>query len=200
MKLSRLFAARRNRDAARENSGGEMLSEVFEALGEPWQEVTSGKFVAAAVGLLLLFLVLVFDKDGFIFLLDDANLVFHEAGHPIFGLFGETPGLYGGTIGQLVFPLVALAIFLMRREPVSFALAGVWLSENFLNIARYMADARAQVLPLVGGGEHDWTEIFSRWHVLAYDTRIAGFVTFVGWTGMIAMALWLAWRWQEDRR
>jgi hypothetical protein len=88
----------------------------------------------------------------------------------------------------------------MRREPVSFALAGVWLFENFLNIARYMADARAQVLPLVGGGEHDWTEIFSRWRVLAYDTRIAGFVTFVGWSGMIAMALWLAWRWHEDRR
>jgi len=177
-----------------------MLSEFFGALSEPWQEVTTGKFVAAAVGLLVLFLVLFFDKDGFVFLLDHANLVFHEAGHPIFGLFGETLGLYGGTIGQLVFPLVALAIFLMRREPVSLTLAGVWLFENFLNIARYMADARTQVLPLVGGGEHDWTEIFSRWHVLAYDTRIAGFVAFVGWTGMIAMALWLAWRWHEDRR
>jgi hypothetical protein len=162
--------------------------------------VTGGKFVAAAAGLLVFFLVLILDSDGFIFLLDHANLAFHEAGHPIFGLFGETLGLYGGTIGQLVFPLVAFAIFLMRREPVSFALAGVWLFENFLNIARYMADARAQVLPLVGGGEHDWTEIFSRWRVLAYDTRIAGLVTFVGWSGMIAMGVWLAWRWYEERR
>jgi hypothetical protein len=162
--------------------------------------VASGKFVAAVVGLVVLFVVLILDSDGFISLLDHANLSFHEAGHPIFGLFGETLGLYGGTIGQLVFPIFALCIFLMRREPVSFTLAGVWLFENFLNIARYMADARAQVLPLVGGGEHDWTEIFSRWHVLAYDTRIAGFVTFVGWSGMIAMTLWLAWRWYHDRR
>jgi len=177
-----------------------MVSEVLEPLSEPWQEVTTGKFVAAAVGLLVLFLVLVLDNDGFIFLLDHANLAFHEAGHPIFGFFGETLGLYGGTIGQLVFPLVAIAIFLMRREPVSFAFAGVWLFENFLNIARYMADARAQMLPLVGGGEHDWTEIFSRWHVLSHDTEIAGFVKFLGRSGMLAMGLWLAWRWYEDRR
>jgi len=177
-----------------------MLSGVFEALSEPWQEVASGKFVAAAAGLLVLFLVLVFDNNGFVFLLDHANLAFHEAGHPIFGLFGETLGLYGGTIGQLVFPLVAFAIFLVRREPISFAFAGVWLFENFLNIARYMADARAQVLPLVGGGGHDWTEIFSRWHVLSYDTKIAGFVKFLGWSGMLAMGFWLAWRWYEDRR
>jgi len=177
-----------------------MLTEIQEALREPWNEVTTGKFIATTVGLLIFFIVVVTDNDRFVFILDDANLVFHEAGHPIFGLFGETLGLYGGTIGQLVFPLVAFAIFLMRREPVSFALAGVWFFENFLNIARYMADARAQVLPLVGGGEHDWTEIFSRWHMLAYDTRIAGLVTLVGWTGMIAMGLWLAWRWHQDRR
>jgi hypothetical protein len=177
-----------------------MLREVFEALREPWQEVTSGKFVAAGVGLLVLLLVLVFDKDGFVFLLDHANLAFHEAGHPILGLLSERLCVYGGTLGQLVFPLVAVVIFLTRREPVSFALAGVWLFENFLNIARYMADARAQVLPLVGGGEHDWTEIFSRWHVLSYDTKIAGFVRFLGWSGMLTMALWLTWRWYQDRR
>jgi hypothetical protein len=177
-----------------------MLKEVQEALGVRWNEVTTGKFLVAALGLLIFFIVVVVDKDGFIRILDDANLVFHEAGHPIFGLFGETLGLYGGTLGQLVFPVVVLVACLLRREPVSFALAGVWLFENFLNIARYMADARAQVLPLVGGGEHDWTRIFSRWHVLSYDTRIAGFVRFLGWTGMIAMGLWLAWRWYEDRR
>ena len=177
-----------------------MLTEIQEALREPWNEVTTGKFIATTVGLLIFFIVVVTDNDRFVFILDDANLVFHEAGHPIFGLFGETLGLYGGTIGQLVFPLVALGIFLMRREPVSFALAGVWLFENFLNIARYMADARAQMLPLVGGGEHDWTEIFSRWHVLAYDTKIADFGKFLGWSGMLAMGFWLTWRWYEDRR
>ena len=35
-----------------------------------------------------------------------------------------------------------------------------------------MAGARAQILPLVGGG-HDWATTFSRWSVLSSDTAIA---------------------------
>jgi len=54
-----------------------------------------------------------------------------------------------------------------------------------------MADARAQVLPLVGGGEHDWTAIFARWGVLSYDTRIAGLVSAIGWLGLSGCGLWI---------
>jgi hypothetical protein len=63
-----------------------------------------------------------------------------------------------------------------------------------MNIGRYMADARAQVLPLVGGGEHDWTEIFSRWGVLPLDTRIGGFTRFLG---LVLMAYALIWLWRR---
>ncbi|MEE8607973.1 MAG: hypothetical protein V3S55_10220 [Nitrospiraceae bacterium] len=40
--------------------------------------------------------------------------------------------------------------FWKQREPVGYSVAGVWLGENFLHIAGYMADAQAQVLPSVG--------------------------------------------------
>ena len=83
------------------------------------------------------------------------------------------------------------------------AVTGFWYFENFLNISRYMADARAQVLPLVGGGEHDWTAIFSRWGVLSSDTAIAAIVAGLGWLGMIGVWSWLVWRWlssREDRQ
>jgi hypothetical protein len=131
-------------------------------------------------------------SDGFIFL-DYVNLAFHEAGHPFFGLFGETLGLYGGTIGQLVFPVVSLIAFLRRGDTVGVSVAGVWLFENFFNIARYMADARVQQLPLVGGGEHDWWHIFTRWGVLDSDTKIAHAVSGMGWIGLIGVWWWLAW-------
>jgi hypothetical protein len=138
--------------------------------------------------------------ERWVFLLDNANLAFHEAGHPIFGLlFGERFTVYGGTLGQLLFPLAAAASFWWRREALSCALSLAWLFENFWNIARYMADARAQALPLVGSGEHDWTEIFSRWGALPRDTAVAGFVTFLGWAGMVAVWAWLTWRWRRDR-
>ena len=75
-----------------------------------------------------------------------------------------------------------------------------WLFENFWNISRYMADARARVLPLVGDGEHDWTEIFLRWGALHRDTSIAGFVTFLGWIGVCwSHGAGCTWRWWQDR-
>src|SRR5947209_9685759 len=95
--------------------------------------------------------------DGWVAILDHANLVFHDDGHTIVGLISQRLMVYGGTIGQLAFPVLTSLHFWRRRETFACALCLTWLFENFLNIARYMADARAQLLPLVGGGEHDWT-------------------------------------------
>jgi hypothetical protein len=62
-----------------------------------------------------------------------------------------------------------------------------------------MADARCQLLPLVGGGEHDWTEIFNRWSVLQYDIQIGAAVKWAGWLGMVAAIAWFIWRFLADR-
>jgi hypothetical protein len=42
--------------------------------------------------------------------------------------------------------------------------------------------------------EHDWLTMFSQMGVLQYDTKIAGVVRTIGWSGMIAVAVWLWWR------
>lgn len=162
-----------------------------------WQHIGSGAWLAvtAAIALVSYFSL---NGDHWVPLLDNANLVFHEAGHPIFGLLlGERITVYGGTMGQLAFPIVAAISFMRKRETAAFALSLVWLFENLLNIARYMADARAHLLPLVGNGEHDWTEIFSRWGVLDHDIVIAGFVRFCAWMGMAIVWIWL---FQRSRR
>jgi hypothetical protein len=166
---------------------------------EGWKAITTGKLIAVSAGLVIFFYIVIADRDGFIFL-DYANLAFHEAGHAVFGIFGRTLGLYGGTLGQLVLPAVAAMIFWRRREAVSCTLAAVWFFQNFLNIARYMADARMQALPLVGDGTHDWANIFGRWNVLSLDMRIAGFVTIVGWLGMLTAWGWVSWLWYEQKR
>ena len=101
------------------------------------------------------------DDDRYISIIDDANLLFHEAGHLIFGLFGDTLGLYGGTLGQLVFPITSAVVFWRQESWVSASVALLWFFENINNIAAYVADARSQELPLVGGGEHDWANILS---------------------------------------
>jgi hypothetical protein len=175
------------------------MGSIVKIVVDPWEEVTNGTLISALVCMGILVLFLLVSEKGFVPVLDHANLAFHEAGHLFFGLLGSTAELYGGTLGQLFFPAVAVGSFWLRRQPVSFALAAAWFFENFFNIARYMADARARNLPLVGGGEHDWANIFSRWGALSYDTTVAGITNFVGWFGLLACATWLLWRWQTDR-
>ena len=126
--------------------------------------------------------------------LDSANLAFHEAGHPLFWLLNSRLGVYGGTLGQLALPLIVATSFWRRRQAFATSIAMLWLFQNFFNIARYMADARAQMLPLVGG-DHDWTEIFARWQLLHFDTRIAGLVSLLGWAGVILVCCALARFW-----
>ena len=151
--------------------------------------------IAATVGIALLAWATA-ASHGFVPVLDHANLAFHEAGHWIYGILGRTMALYGGTLGQLTFPLVALGIFAWRRQPVGVAFAGTWLGENFVNIARYMSDARSQALPLVGGGEHDWTAIFNRWGALASDKKVAHVTSTLGWILILASVavVWLSGR------
>jgi hypothetical protein len=140
-----------------------------------------------------------FSEQGWVPLLDSANLALHEAGHPLTGILSRRASVYGGTLFQLAFPVAVAAHFYRRGHAVGAAAGTVWLGENLLNVARYMADARVQLLPLVGGGDHDWAEIFSRWHILQRDTRVAGFTRFVAVAIMVAAVVWLYRRWKTGR-
>lgn len=125
-------------------------------------------------------------------ILDSANLALHEAGHPLVGLFSSRLMVYGGTFFQLVFPVAVAMHFRRQGHRVGQAVAQVWLGESLLNVARYMGDARAQILPLVGGGERDWTEILGRWGMLHADTRLAGLLRFCASLFIIAVCVRLA--------
>jgi hypothetical protein len=164
-----------------------------------WNRVPTPKLVCFLVGIGLFGLLLFQSEPGFVLCLDHANLLFHEAGHPVVGLFSQRLETYGGTLGQLAFPALLAVSFWRKGEAISFAVSVIWFFENWLNIARYMADARAHALPLVGGGDHDWARIFGRWHVLDYDTQIAVVVRTTGWLGMSAACAWVIWLWWAGR-
>lgn len=116
-----------------------------------------------------------------LFILDWFNLVLHEAGHPVFGLLGSHwLMLAGGTAMQLLFPAVFYFAFLRQRQPRSADFCLFWFGSNFLGIGPYIADARAQALPLIGGGEHDWTALLDSAGLLTRDTSIGPAATFFG--------------------
>jgi hypothetical protein len=113
--------------------------------------------------------------------LDGVNLLFHEAGHVFFGMFGwQTLAILGGTLGQLVFPIACGVHFAVRGAVQEAAACGVWLGENLLYVAVYIDDARVQVLPRVGGEIHDWNWLLTRWGCLLQCEAIARVVHVAG--------------------
>lgn len=119
--------------------------------------------------------------------IDNVNLVFHEAGHPLLRWAGDTIYFLGGTIGQLAWPFgLALYFFFKRRERFAATACVWWLGENFVGIARYMHDAPVEELPLVGGDTHDWNYLFSKWDMLRQARDIADVVRAFGIVIMLA--------------
>jgi hypothetical protein len=164
-----------------------------------WEPVSAANLIGFMAGFGIFLLAVFHSEPGFIVLLDHANLLFHEAGHPIIGLFSTRLEPYGGTIGQLVFPVVLMASFWRGGQAPGMAAASIWFFENWLNIGRYLADARAMELPLVGGGDHDWNTILSRWGLLRHDLQIAAGIKVLAWVGIATSVGWLIWRAWQDR-
>ena len=157
--------------------------------GKEWERIGAAQYALFGAGFAGFLGLLFASEPGFIWIIDHANLLFHEAGHPLIGFFFTRLEPYGGTIGQLTFPVVVAISGWRRAKLLLFASGIIWFFENFLNIARYMADARTLRLPLVGGGDHDWNTILARWDILMYDTRIANVLRIIGWIGIFAPLL-----------
>lgn len=170
-------------------------AELSAVLKANWQPVSQAALIAWLVFYGLFLLHALTDDSGFL-LIDHVNLIVHEAGHLLFGWFGPTLGLWGGTLLELLVPLALAVYFVFHRHTTGAAFAAFFLFENLLYIATYMADARAQLLPLItvgdpGAGAHDWFNIFARLGLLQQDTLIAGLVRTAGWVGMLGTVAWL---------
>jgi len=173
-----------------------MLESLQSILDEPWKPVSRPALVAWLV-FYVAFLAYAFSAHGGFLFIDSANLVVHEGGHNLFGWFGPTLGLWGGTLLQWIVPFLLAGYFFIQRQTTGFDFCLFFFFENWLYTATYMADARAQALPLVTTGdpdfvEHDFYAIFSSLGVLDHDTQIAAVVRVLGWCGMIAAVIWLA--------
>jgi hypothetical protein len=162
---------------------------------------TQKSFPLIALSLWAAVILLFHMTTGWVPILDSANLAFHEAGHPIFGMLWGRLEVYGGTLMQLLMPGVC-AYQMCRQEKYSgYHFCLIWFAENLLNVARYMADARAHVLPLVGGKDpedaHDWTNILTNWNLLWADVALANCVRVLA-VGLIAWTLWRAWQHAQE--
>jgi hypothetical protein len=123
-------------------------------------------------------------------LIDGVDLAIHETGHLVFAPFGELMGFAGGTLLQLMMPAAFVAYFVRRGDGHSASAALWWVGQSCANVSVYAADARAEELPLVGGGEHDWAYLLGRFGWLEHDQGVGRAFLMVAGTLMLAATVW----------
>ncbi len=125
------------------------------------------------------------------------NLPFHEAGHLIFMPFGRFMTILGGSLGQILMPLVCLGTFLIKtRDPFGGSVALWWTAENFMDVAPYINAARKMDLILLGGftgkevDAHDWNNLLTMLGWLQYDHGLAKVAYGIGTVLMLGSLCW----------
>ena len=167
-----------------------------------------GAVAGRAVGLLLLLWVafrvlgqgVTLAPGGPVTFLHGVNLVFHEAGHVIFGFFGRFVAVLGGSLNQVLIPAVCVIAFLHTRQRASAAVALFWTGQSLADVAVYAADGRAMALPLLAEGLiHEWnyhlgvTGLLHRAEAIGRLMFGAGALLMLGALAFLALDLLRAW-------
>ena len=143
--------------------------------------------------------------------LHGVDLVFHEAGHILFIPLGRFMTSLGGSLMQLIVPVACGVAFLWQnRDSFGASLAVWWFGQNLLDLAPYIADARALELVLLGGFTgrevegHDWEAILGTLGWLQYDRTLGAAAHGTGVVVMVVALLWgaavVAWQAQQIHR
>lgn len=126
-------------------------------------------------------------------------LIFHEAGHVVFMLFGEWMTIAGGTLGQLLMPaILGAALLLKNRDPFGAAI-GLWLlGVSLLDVAPYVYDALVPQLTLLGGhtgedGPHDWIHLLGSMGLLQKAQLLGNLVHKLGALVVLLALGWATW-------
>ncbi len=177
----------------------------LEPLEDGWQPVHPAAFVFACV-FYGLFLLKASQPSSLFRMIDLVFIPIHEGGHLLFRFFGnQFLMVAGGTLLQLGVPLMLATFFIFQRQVMGTSFCVFFFFEQFLPISPYMADARAQELPLLTVGDadyviHDWNYLFGRLGLLDHDTQIAHAVLIIGWLGMIGTVVWMIRRSLQSRK
>lgn len=157
--------------------------------------------IGRAVGLVILLVLtlkvcgqgLAMAHGGVLGFLHGVNLVFHEAGHLIFGFFGQFVAVAGGSLNQVLVPAICAAAFLRTRQRASAAVALFWTGESLCDVAVYAADGRAMALPLLADGLiHDWNWMLGHAGLLQRAETIGRLLFGAGALLMLGALLFLA--------
>jgi len=124
-------------------------------------------------------------------------ILFHEAGHVIFMPFGEALRVAGGTLGQLLMPLICAVALHRRGDNFGAAICLAWMGMSLMDASVYAYDAADPLLPLIGGGTgsdsfHDFVFLFERYGQLGHARGWAQAMKALGPLAVYASLAWAA--------
>lgn len=121
------------------------------------------------------------------------DLGFHELGHLVcyvidaFLPWPKVATAAAGSVVQVAVPACLATYFVRRSDRVGGAFCLAWAATSAHDVARYVADAPYERLPLVGG-HHDWAAVLGPEHLdalhlaapLADAIRLGGWMLLLG--------------------
>ena len=128
-------------------------------------------------------------------------LPIHEAGHVLFIPFGRFMTVLGGSLAQVLLPLVLMASFVFgfggsRRDNFVASLMLWWAAVSIIDLAPYIWDAFDPKMMLLGGKTgaesdgHDWQNILGDLGLIKRAHLIASIAHTLGLIVMLAAYAW----------
>ena len=131
----------------------------------------------------------------------------HEFGHVLFRPLGEFMTLLGGSLFQVLLPLIFGGIFVVKnRDPFAASVMLWWAAVAVMDVAPYVYDAFQPVHVLLTGrtgdnGAHDFIDVLGDLGLLHKAQPIGRGVHAFGFLMMVAALAWGGWIvWQQYRR
>lgn len=124
--------------------------------------------------------------------MDIVDLPIHETGHILFRPFGQFIMVAGGSLFQIIVPLVFVGYFRWNEKPYSAAFVLFWVGQSILNVWVYAADAVVMQIVLISGytgsegSFHDWNYLLTETGLLGYTAKLAKAIRIVGTITILA--------------
>ncbi len=126
--------------------------------------------------------------------LHNINLPFHEFGHLLFMPFGRFWSILGGSLFQVLLPLLILLAFsIQQKDNFGASIMLWWCGQNFIDVSPYIADAQLRALPLIlnkGDESHDWGNLLTMTGNLQHTQTIANASFSIGCIIIFVSYIW----------
>lgn len=129
------------------------------------------------------------------FLIDTMDLILHEGGHTIFGLFGwRFLTILGGSLMAILIPFLLFLTAWNKKQKILAQACLFQMGYSTFVSAVYCADAYYKVLPLIGNDEskagHDYANMLSHFYIVDKHMEVAWVIFSFGLFFLIMSLTW----------